>query len=345
MLFNLQVLRGVAALGVVFYHTNFRLPGDWHTEFFGVSTFFVISGFIMCFISRDDADGFLRKRLERIVPMYWLCTLALVLFTFKLPIELISGDTPADLFWSLFFLPSDKLPVLPVGWTLNFEIYFYLVFAAGLWLSRRYAPLIVAAFIGSIIWLDGKGFGGFLLHYYSHDYIRYFLAGIATYYVWTFASGFIPRWPAILISTTVIVFCYGSQFAHTAWTDWMAAHLGFAPVAIVASALFLESSGISLNWKPLVLLGNASYSIYLTHTIFFKWAYTPSARMHIPQPDENVWIMVLYVLISAMFGVLVHLYVERPLLRRVRSRKGLKDAQGVGDDSGRHVGRRLPSAG
>jgi len=53
----MQILRRLAALGVVFYHTDFRLPGDWHTEFFGVSTFFVISGFIMCFITRDPDGG------------------------------------------------------------------------------------------------------------------------------------------------------------------------------------------------------------------------------------------------------------------------------------------------
>jgi peptidoglycan/LPS O-acetylase OafA/YrhL len=57
----------LAALGVVFYYTDFRLPGDWSTDFFGVSTFFVISGFIMCFISRDDvgAERFLMKRAIR----------------------------------------------------------------------------------------------------------------------------------------------------------------------------------------------------------------------------------------------------------------------------------------
>ena len=70
LLFNLQFLRGFAALGVVFYHTDFRLAGEWHTDFSGVAIFFVISGFIMCFITRVDADRFLVKRLIRIVPMY-----------------------------------------------------------------------------------------------------------------------------------------------------------------------------------------------------------------------------------------------------------------------------------
>jgi exopolysaccharide production protein ExoZ len=81
-IFNLQILRGLAALGVVFLHTGFPLPGDWHTDFFGVSTFFVISGFIMCFITRDPNGGdahagsILIRRAIRIVPLYWLFTLA-----------------------------------------------------------------------------------------------------------------------------------------------------------------------------------------------------------------------------------------------------------------------------
>ena len=76
MLFNLQLLRGFAALGVVFYHTDFRLAGDWHTDFSGVAIFFVISGFIMCFITRDDADGFLAKRFIRIVPTEFFLDIA-----------------------------------------------------------------------------------------------------------------------------------------------------------------------------------------------------------------------------------------------------------------------------
>ena len=128
MLFNLQVLRGLAALGVVFYHTDFRLAGDWHTDFSGVAIFFAISGFIMCFITRQDADHFLTKRFIRIVPMYWLCTLVvLIAVGYKLGLLGLSTwitTLATDLPRSLIFLPSEKTPLLGVGWTLNFEIYF-----------------------------------------------------------------------------------------------------------------------------------------------------------------------------------------------------------------------------
>lgn len=167
-----------------------------------------------------------------------------MLLTFKLPIELVSGDTPADFIWSLLFLPSDKFPILSVGWTLNFEMYFYLVFAVAIWLNRRYAPLMVAAFVSSIIWLDGKGYGGYLVHYYSNDYLQYFMAGIATYYVWTFTSGFLPRWPTILLCTTVILFCYGSQFVRPAWAGWMPAYLGYPRFLLLPALCFWNQAAL-----------------------------------------------------------------------------------------------------
>ena len=318
MLFNLQILRGIAAIGVVFYHTDFRLAGDHHTEFFGVSTFFVISGFIMCWITRDDPDGFLRKRIERIVPFYWLCTLALILLTFKLPLDLMSWQFAAYLARSLLFLPSTDFPVLHVGWTLNFEMYFYLVFAAALWVNQRFAPLIAGAFIYGVLLLGSAGIGGFLVHYYSHDYIRYFLYGIAVYYAWAITSRFAPRWPTIATGVAVIVICYGSQFVKP-WTPDFAL-LAYAPIIIVASALFLESSGAVVTWRWLVLIGDASYAIYLTHFIFFTMAESHAIRRGNTLPKDSVEVMLLWVVASIAIGVCVHLYVEKPLLRRIRDR-------------------------
>src|SRR5258708_1276347 len=200
-IFNLQILRGLAALGVVCYHTDFRLPGDRHTEFFGVSTFFVISGFIMCFITRDAESGdahagsFLTKRAIRIVPLYWLCTMALIVLFNHPPIThhfdplwtWIITNTP-PLLRSLFFVPSDQTPMLGVGWTLNLEVYFYVVFAAALTISRTLAPLIAAAVVYAVIKANGFGVENSLIKCYAHSYIHYFLHGITLFSVWTFTK-------------------------------------------------------------------------------------------------------------------------------------------------------------
>jgi len=317
MLYNLQILRGIAATGVVFYHTAFLLAGGHHTEFFGVSTFFVISGFIMCWITRDDADGFLRKRIERIVPFYWLCTFVLILLTYKLPLDLMSWQFAAYLARSLLFLPSADFPVLHVGWTLNFEMYFYLVFALATWINRRFAPLIAAAFIYGVLSLGAAGIGGYVVQYYSHDYIRYFLYGIAIYYAWTTFSGLAPRWPTIILCVAGLVTCYGSQFVKP-WLPDLAL-LAYAPIIIVASGLFLESSGAVVKWRPLVLIGDASYAIYLTHFIVFTMVESHAIRHHDTLARDSVAVMLFWVAASVAIGVCVHLYVEKPLLRRIRS--------------------------
>jgi exopolysaccharide production protein ExoZ len=321
LLFNLQFLRGLAALGVVFYHTDFRLAGDWHTDFSGVAVFFVISGFIMCFITREDADGFLAKRFIRIVPMYWLCTL--VRFGL-LKLSSWSANPPlvTDLPRSLLFLPSEQLPILGVGWTLNFEVYFYLVFSLALWINRRLAPVISAVFIYTVFALDQRGYGGFLTHYYSHDYIHYFLAGIALFYLWTFGSVLFRGWPVTAICAVGIVFFFGSQFVRPLWPDWLLAYYWWLPPFVVAWALFMESSGASITWKPVVLLGDASYSLYLTHTIFFGISRVLLDALHMPPPNESVAVVLFEVVAATLVGIAVHLYVEKPFLRKVRQVRG-----------------------
>jgi exopolysaccharide production protein ExoZ len=329
LLFNLQVLRGLAALGVVFYHTDFRLAGDWHTDFSGVAIFFVISGFIMCFITRDNADDFLKMRLIRIVPIYWLCTFALVFLMFRFavfkPSTWLTAPAwrPEEPFWvyvgrGLLFLPSEQSPALGVGWTLNFEMYFYVVFALALWINRQLAPLIVAAFLIAVFYSDGTICTLFVCHYYSNGYIHYFLAGIALFYIWTFGSFFARGWPVVLMCASGLLYFYGSQFARPLWPDWSVSYVGWFPPFVVACALFMESSGAPITWKPAVLLGDASYSLYLTHTIFFEFARHYLEAWHLPTPRESISLMLFEVVTAILIGIGVHLYVEKPVLRKVR---------------------------
>jgi exopolysaccharide production protein ExoZ len=322
---NLQILRGLAALGVVFYHTDHRLPGDWHTEFFGVSTFFVISGFIMCFITRAPeggdatARGFMMRRLIRIVPLYWLCTVALVMFWNRGLVH----EMP-HILKSLFFYPSETFPVLTfpvlgVGWTLNFEMYFYVVFAVAILISRTFAPLIAAGIVYAVIKLNDVGVDNWLIKFYSHDYIHYFLHGITLFYIWWFTKDHLkkcPIWirlPVIITCSLVVVVAYGSQFIPPLRES---DNVGVFPVLLVAAAIFAASAGTDMTWRPLALLGDASYAIYLTHTL------TMGAFRHSSMPawKESLWSALLILIIATVVGILVHLYIETPILSWIRKR-------------------------
>lgn len=333
MISNLQILRGLAALGVVFYHTDFRLLGDWHTEFFGVSTFFVISGFIMCFITRDPkgadatARGFIMRRLIRIVPSYWIGTFATIFLVWDAPDALFhfiswtqtTTVTPAWLMRSLFFLPPQpegSMPLLAVGWTLNFEMYFYAVFALALAVNRRFAPLIAWVTVYAVIKASSYT-NNWLIEFYSHEYIHYFLYGIALYYVWSLAKDHLPKWPTIVACAAIVVACYGSQFVtpllRSAGPTFYSYEIYF-PVLLVAAALF---AGADVTWRPLVMLGDASYAIYLSHTIAMAEIGRQASILSLWK--ESIAITLLVVVICTLIGVAVHLWIEKPMLRWIRS--------------------------
>ena len=155
---GVQVLRGIAAMLVVLCHASqmvhYRL-GVGEVLFFGASgvdVFFPISGFVMAVTTRrywgqaGHALDFLVRRLIRIVPIYWGATLLKLLLIVALPA--VVGATRLDAWHvtaSFLFIPAfdaehKAFPVVPIGWTLNFEMLFYLLFAAVL--ALRLQPLI-----------------------------------------------------------------------------------------------------------------------------------------------------------------------------------------------------------
>ena len=153
----------------------------------GVAIFFVISGFIMVHITRDNSDNFLVKRLIRIAPIYWIITLFSfawfgfgfanppyvyplwlhLLFTNPLQIvrwfaaqawSLCTNENAIVLAQSLFFWPNaqDPMPFLGVGWTLNIEMFFYFLFAFSLLAGRTLAPLLCATILTALFFLESR---------------------------------------------------------------------------------------------------------------------------------------------------------------------------------------------
>src|SRR5262249_47851617 len=159
MIYNIHLLRALAALAVVYFHVTsdagLQLPVNIGAH--GVDVFFVISGFIIAYIGARSPDGFLVRRLIRIVPFYWAATL--VVFAVALLYPHVMRTTQADfaqLVYSLLFIPRETpyagmLPTLILGWSLNYEMYFYVLFALSLLLARRRAPLVCAALITAIL--------------------------------------------------------------------------------------------------------------------------------------------------------------------------------------------------
>ena len=214
-LHSLQALRAIAAWLVVIDHAQIELshndPQDWVTHVgwtlgsLGVSVFFVISGFIMAHICWDSfghpaaAADFLKRRLIRIVPLYWLATIAALAY------HRVSSTHGAHAGWSdiahsLAFIPYANeegawAPILPQGWTLGYEMMFYGVFAVGLLLPRGTAlPAIGAALAGLV--LVGPLQQDATVAYLASPIVLWFLAGMALAVAWHRLTLMEPVWIA-----------------------------------------------------------------------------------------------------------------------------------------------------
>jgi exopolysaccharide production protein ExoZ len=320
MIANIQMLRAFAALAVVFYHAGYVIPGTLHTDFLGVPIFFVISGFIMTHITGVSCDAFLLHRLIRIVPLYWvLSAFYAVLVLVVYPLMSKQSDnivTVSTLLRDLFFIPRlDRAgeivyPVLSVGWTLNLEMWFYLLFAAALAISRRLAPVMVAAAVVAV-WLLRSSLPT-PASFYAHDYVVFFALGIVVYY-----ASRIPMWPAMLGALIAIVGV--GALIDFAMTNSRVA-MQVAPPLIVLGAVLLENGGIACGSRLILALGASSYALYLCHPFVVGVIRDLAKRVAGLDAQTHLVAALLAVALSAIVAWFIFVWIEKPLLKILRAR-------------------------
>jgi exopolysaccharide production protein ExoZ len=338
---NLQVLRGLAALSVVIYHTDFR-PFGSHNDFFGVAIFFVISGFIMTHITREGARGFMIARLTRIVPLYWAITLFTVLWLssglnnpamypvigdwivnspmhiFHFTKAMLGNMSSAHILQSLFFVPSAGYPIVGVGWTLNIEMFFYLLFWGALAINVRFAPAFVAIALYGLSYT--REACGAICAAYGHDYVLFFVAGIVCFYAWQVVDSLplpvrqalAPLALIVLIAWPLI--CLFAELNHTIHR-WL-------PPLVVSALLVLHSAGFCASARPILLLGDASYALYLTHPIVVAFLQALAHVWPWMNPGTNLAGLALAVAASCAVAVAVHRWIEKPLILGARRLAG-----------------------
>ena len=282
MLLNLQLLRAIAALAVVYYHTTsqagLNLPVSVGAH--GVDLFFVISGFIIARVAVQSPKGFLQRRIIRIVPFYWTATLVLFGVAVLMPRALRSTRAGyVQLLCSLLFIPRDTpqagiVPTLILGWSLNYEMYFYLVFAVALAIVPRLAPLLCGLAVTAIallIDLSGSRLPG--VTFYARPIVFEFVYGISAYYMFTvferhrgwFRERRAVRYGLWITSLLAVIFI-GLEEAHGGFGLPRFIVAGVPALALVVAALTLECAYGDSARSPIVsLLGDASYVLYLIH--------------------------------------------------------------------------------
>jgi len=344
-----QSLRGIAVLLVVLTHARYVFldTPTWplanellYAGASGVDLFFIISGFIMVYTTqRSDGSPayaleFLIKRVARIWPVYAVATLAWLLVAFegfgffRQPLALRTlalslAFQPVDLNAPLFFGMA-----LPLGWTLNFEMYFYVTFAISL-LFRRFRWVVLAGWILATVIaipmlkrgltfdvLTNFRFSLSYLNLITNPIVLEFLGGVAI--AWCYmqpwfrlASKALCMHLVFLAVCLFIWYAYGGIGNFHGPTRW-----GW-PLALVVLSLALASKTIDIAppaW--LVWLGTISYSLYLTHTtvqLIVGWGVEWAGG------SKHTW---TYVLLSTAIAIsvaaLAHRFLEEKLSHAVR---------------------------
>ena len=336
---SLQVLRLLAAVMVVIGHVMdilrrghveglppitdpTRMP--WHS---GVDMFFVVSGFVMYFLmaGRFGEPGvtrqFLWRRLVRIAPLYWIFTV-LTLVT-MLVIPNLMNNNVVDLghvLASFAFIPwpapSGALtPILSVGWTLNFEMLFYCVFAVALMFPRRRGLTLIAVIFAILILNSQFGYQEFPpLTAWGFPIILEFVFGIGLAAL--YLQGFRLRlWARFGTATLGVLLLIGAGFLAldgfaVRWYGWG------VPSALIVAAFVLgrDMADNRIN-RLLVVGGNASYALYLSHLFTLRGLGVVWERIGWSNP---VLYALLAVAASIAVGVIVHFYLEKPLLNALR---------------------------
>ena len=324
----LQYLRAFAALVVVYSHAvmqvdhySVRLP-----EFgsFGVDIFFVISGFIMVYIARPDdtPTRFFVNRVRRVVPLYWFFTLLMAAILLLRP-DLFKNtvyDT-LELTKSLFFVPfyssahpGELWPVVAPGWSLNYEMYFYLLFALSLLFAARLrVAMITAAIIVVFLaasWLQptGNGLGAALDGFLGDAIVFEFVFGMVLALLWKRdVLTLSPRTGALLLLAGLVLLFLKLPLPRVF-------EYGVPALMIVMGCLFIE---VPKN-RLLLLLGDASYSLYLSHIFalgLFRKVLPPLLD---GLPMAHWWFVALSLVGCLIVSVFVHWFVDNWLLRRER---------------------------
>lgn len=336
-LLSVQYLRAIAAVIVVAAHA-FAHPlaapplWTWIAGRIGVTLFFVISGFIMTLITpagRFDPKDFLLRRLLRICPLYWSITLltALIAAT-SLPVFRHTQLDFAHLFGSILFIPMYRPgnpgaiePFVKLGWTLNYEIFFYLIFSSLFFLQSRRRTFMICI---TIIILSTVG----RLHDFDNPILRF----ITGYDIIGFGAGAAAgQWFSSRLGSRSEIRFLSTAFALTALALAAAATqlvdrypdmrlqiliVAFSTTTVLWLARREQTRGLP-QLPSLETLGSASYSTYLVHMFPIGFMGAASAQLLGAEPSGHLYLIVAAAgLILGVFGgLLTYRLVERPLLR------------------------------
>ncbi|MGB0466816.1 MAG: acyltransferase family protein [Pontibacterium sp.] len=339
---SIQILRAVAALSVLLSHVKLPLYEvygwgglgpifDSLLGAIGVDIFFVVSGFVIALTAdkkNHTPKAFALNRFIRVVPIYYVYTIPFAIYF------ILNGNiSTASTFNSTLFLPLLDIgefsnPFHSYGWTLSFEVWFYVMFTFILFFAGRSAFTVMPAVILALMPLSyfSAQQDWFFLSFAFHPMTGEFALGCLAYLI--YKSGWLqPRLGAIFtLSAIILIFTVSLAYEDLAWHEQILSdfqqglhrfiYWGLPSFVLLLGLLALEPFLQTAKLKGLCYLGDISYSLYLVQPFIFKFIEIVAPKISMP----SIYWALLAIPGGIAAGAASYEIVEKPLMRYMRAR-------------------------
>lgn len=326
---NLQILRFVAAALVLVTHITFYIRERvnhsfdiWNGGEIGVPIFFIISGFVM-YISGarlekniEGAKYFIRRRIARVFPLYWLMTTLKIVLAFLVPAAVLHNRPDvlnvlgSYALFPMFNAEGDIRPLHGVGWTLLHEMLFYYIFSLSLVFRRT--PIIFSSCVITVLWLLGFlfSFNSALWRICVSELNLLFVVGMLL--AAAYKNGFkVPKISACVLLLIGLLMFLSKDFR--ALQHHYIGSFNIGAILIVTALLSLQFTVLPKLKILLIKLGDSSYSLYMTHPILAPAICLILYKLHITSP---YLILLIAMMICLFAGHFIYKFIEKPLNAR-----------------------------
>ena len=326
MYISIHWLRGLSAIFVLYYHVLHKMNSIYGWDFYkfgaiGVDIFFIISGFVISssfYKNRTSAVKFLENRFFRVIPIYWfLTTCALIVYLIRPDLVNRSSNVGTSVLSSYTLIPDGGVMLLSVAWTLTYEMYFYTIFALSIFVSgvflKRNQERIISVLLISLIFVCanlfdvGNTFSNPIVFEFIFGVVVFEILGKNKYFINKVVSAFL----LVLALLTYVAFNFYFEINNRLW------YFGIPALLLFVSFLSLESlleRGESLIAKILNIIGDASYSIYLSH-LFIIAAVMLFMDKFVSSSAVAFSICMIFCIYG---GCVCHYLIEVPLTKKIK---------------------------
>lgn len=341
MFSSIQFLRGIAALMVVLTHIAHKGQQygtgslNWfHVGGNGVDLFFIISGFIMCVTTHNKKItllNFLLHRVIRIIPLYWVLSLAALIVFLIVPHMVNSSGGKTGIIQSFFLIPDGVKFLIQNGWTLSYEFYYYLIFAVFIFLtdvrSMRYVGVLLTILVLSVmgqVLKPATPLPAFLLN----NMLLEFLLGVLGFVIISNVRlGQVSAYLMIILGVAWVT--YNNVYGAPELLFGKVVNSGLPMFLIFLGSLTLEPwFATCKGWlvRAFEQVGNSSYSLYLIH----PFVLSPVALILKKLGVLNSGVFTAALLsCSVISGLIIYRFIENPLGRLAKMRVNTTKLKGI----------------